>query len=368
MGTRRGALRRGAFGIAFAGALVAPAVGAQDDPLFADRQTEPEARAWSWYGDLTLRRDQVGDLGGREDVDRFRNRLRLGVRGGSDAFEWAVAGKAALGSDANKDNRRNNDNEKSDALTLDEAFLRWLPGEATAVTVGKTALPLELSPLTWDADLRPVGVSAEHSFALGELSRLSVVGGYFAGDHLYGDDSRIGAAQVGFRWHEGAPTSAWALLAYLDFDDLEELTRESLARSNRRVAGRLVSDYRLVDLQLGVRHPGGASPLEWRLDVVRNAGADDLDDGIRGSVVLGTSAVPRGWEFGFAAQRFQRDAVMAAFNEDDWWFHSFARGVMPWVAYGFDETWSIRVAGFLERRDDQAETVDRLLVDVRARW
>jgi hypothetical protein len=130
----------------------------------------------------------------------------------------------------------------------------------------------------------------------------------------------------------------------------------------------LVSDYRLLDVQVGLRHPVGDLPLEWRLDVVRNTGADDLDDGVRGSVVLGSADVAHGWEFGFSYQRIQRDAVMAAFNEDDWWFHSFARGAMPWVAYGFDDTWSIRLAGFLERRDDQLETVDRLLLDLRARW
>jgi len=105
-----------------------------------------------------------------------------------------------------------------------------------------------------------------------------------------------------------------------------------------------------------------------RLDLLRNVGADNLRDGARGSIVLGDRLQPHGWEFGLAAQRIQRDAAMAAFNSDDWWFHSFAHGVMPWVGYGFDATWSLRVAGFHEQRDGATVHTDRLLLDVNARW
>ena len=71
---------------------------------------------------------------------------------------------------------------------------------------------------------------------------------------------------------------------------------------------------------------------------------------------------------GFAAQRIQRDAVMAASNSDDWWFHSWARGIMPWLAYGFSDIWSARLAAFHERRDGVGDYTDRVLLDVYARW
>jgi hypothetical protein len=109
-------------------------------------------------------------------------------------------------------------------------------------------------------------------------------------------------------------------------------------------------------------------PLEVRLDVARNVGADDQRDAARGSVQLGDSRHARGWEIGFAAQRIQRDAVMAAFNSDDWWFHSGARGIMPWLAYGFSDIWSARLAAFHERRDGVGDYTDRVLLDVYARW
>jgi hypothetical protein len=59
---------------------------------------------------------------------------------------------------------------------------------------------------------------------------------------------------------------------------------------------------------------------------------------------------------------------MAAFNSDDWWFHSWARGVMPWLAYGFSDTWSARLAAFHEHRDGVADPTDRVLLDIYARW
>ncbi len=120
------------------------------------------------------------------------------------------------------------------------------------------------------------------------------------------------------------------LLSYpVDFSDLEgQLTRRGLTRTNRRVPanGPLLGDYRLLDLQLVGRTAVGEWPLEARVDVVRNLGADDQRDGARFSLVLGSRFQPGGWEFGYSNQRIQRDAVLAAFNEDDWWFHSFTHG------------------------------------------
>jgi hypothetical protein len=85
-------------------------------------------------------------------------------------------------------------------------------------------------------------------------------------------------------------------------------------------------------------------------------------------VVYGDAAERGGLELGWSYQRIQRDAVMAAFSADEWWFHSFARGGMPWIAWGFDEHWQLQLSGFFERRDDQDERIDRVFLDVRARW
>ncbi|HET9484455.1 MAG TPA: hypothetical protein VFO79_10905 [Xanthomonadales bacterium] len=362
------AASRWVLGLALASACGC-AAAQDDDPLFAqDDEAAAEAGGFDWFGDVLLRRDQVNGLENREPIDRLRARARTGFRYTSGAWEFGAAAALAQGSDANKDNRINNDNERSDGVDLDQAYARWSPSEDTAVTLGKTLFPLSLTPLTWDDDLRPIGASVEHSIATGEFDRLRLVGGWFLGDHLYGDDSRIGALQASMLIREGAPWSGEVSIGYLHFDDLGALARNGLGRTNRRAAGRFVSDYELLDLQFALRSTAWSVPVEARLDLVRNLGADDARDGARFSTVFGRSDVAGGWELGLAYERIQRDAVLAAFNADDWWFHSFMRGFMPWVTYGISDAVSVRVAGFFERRDDQVEDVDRLLIDIRAAW
>ena len=348
--------------------VASPAL-AQDAILGAE-ETAEAPKNWGWLGDFWAGYDHVSRIpNDRDDLSRVLTRVRPGFFW-NFAPEWEAVGVARVtqGSDSNDDNRSNNDNERSDSIGLDQLFVRWRPGDATSVTLGKMPFPLELSPMVWDVDLRPAGAALDQSFALSEFDRLQLVAGYFAGQHLYGDESRIGAAQLAWRWHEGAPTHAAALLSYIDFDDLGELTSQGLARTNTIVDHVLVNDYRLLDLQLVGNLRLGAWPIEARLDVVNNLGADVSNEGLRGSVVFGNAQLPHAWEFGAVAQRIQRDAVMAAFNSDDWWFHSAARGQMLWVGYGLDATWSLRLSGFHERRDGLDEYTDRIKVDLTARW
>lgn len=355
-----------------------PDTRAQDAERMQFEDDAEAASPISWFLDGQARYERTEDIPGRADtLDRARLRLRTGIIWtGESGLEVGAAVKAQLASSDNRQTLANNDNEQSDDTRLDQAWLRWNFAETGSLTLGKAALPLELSPLTWDADLRPIGASARISLPVGDYHAWHFNFGYFAPDHLYDDDSRLAALQLGFGWNEGAPTSAGVLVSWLDFSDLESLIDGGLGRTNRRVlvpaAGRIqfVSDYRLLDLQVFGRTQLGDSgdwPLEMRLDYVRNSGADDLDEGVRGSVLLG-DARDGGWEFGFAYQRAQRDAVLAAYSEDDWWFHSFARGGMPWLGYGFDSHWRLRLAAFRERRDGVAQETDRLLLDVHTNW
>jgi hypothetical protein len=152
------------------------------------------------------------------------------------------------GSDDNRDNRRNNDNERSDGFGIDQVLLRWRAsdhaslqfGKGTAASICRRCCGSRFAPgrrrLPFD--------SAGRFRSLRTWPR-----GYFAGQHLYGDESRIAAAQVASNWREGAPTRGGITVSWLDFSDLGELRAQGLARTN---GGRTVvtSDYCLLDLQL----------------------------------------------------------------------------------------------------------------------
>ncbi len=348
---------------------LSPLAARAQDALSAPAD-ETVAAPWSWFVDVLVRGDRVRGIPRAADsLHRVFGRGRFGaLYDPIPTLEFGVAVKLADASNPNSVDRINNSNERSNDVALDQAFVRWKPGENTAFLAGKAVFPLELSPLVWDTDLRPVGISGQTAFAAGELDRVVLIGGYFNGNLPYGDDSRIGAVQAAYHWHEGAPASASVFVSYLDFSDLERLTLQGLARTNRHVGDKLTSQYHLFDVQfVGRLHPGGW-PLEARLDLLRNLGADDERDGARFSLVLGDRRQPHSWEFGLAEQRIQRDAAMAAFNSDDWWFHSWSHGVMPWIGYGFDATWSVRLAGFHEQRDEVQRHTDRVLLDLNAQW
>lgn len=349
----------------------AAACWSQEDPVLRDaaaRDVGQDPAHWRWWADALLRWDAVHGLPARPDLERARVRARLGATHIRGAHAWNVALKVAAGSDRNADRQRNNDNERSDGAWLDEWSWRWQADEWTAVRVGKSPLPLALTPLTWDADLRPVGASVERYWELDTIHRLEGVVGYFLGDHLYGDGMRLAAAQLAWQFGAGSTHSGEVRLGYLGFVRAGNVVADGSTRTNLRSGLQLAHPHRLLDAQAAWRHEAGGWPLRMQLDLVRNLAVDRERDGVRLSAIVGDRAIPAGWEFGLAWQRVQREAVVAAYNSDDWWFHSAARGVMPWVAYGFDARWSAQLAGFLERRDDQPRRVRRVLLDVRANW
>jgi len=358
-----------ALALALAAACSPPASAQADDPLAFDPDAD-SGPALSWFSDLLLRGDYARDLPmNLPDEQRALARLRAGLRWmPDDAWEFGAAIEASRGSDSAQVVRLAHDNQRINDLGVDLLYARWRGGEHTELILGKHPLPLELTPMVWDDELRPVGVSIEHAIPTGDFDRIVLTGGAWLGDHLYGDTSRIVAAQAGWRLREGASTSGGILLSLIDFDDLERITRTRLSRTNRRVGDTLISDYRLVDLQLAFDTQLAGKPLRSRINLVRNVGADDQRDAARGSVVWGDARVAQTWELGLAYQRVQRDAVMAAFNSEDWWFHSAMRGAMPWVGYGFDDTWRVQLALFLERADGRSVDTERALLDVRARW
>ena len=339
------------------------------DPLLASLPEE-DASSVTFLSNLWLNQDHVSGLpANRADINRTRGRFRFGLSWAfAPSWEMIAMGRIGQGTDSNDDNRRNNDNQRSDDYGIDEFLVRWRDGDEAMLQFGKSALPIDLSAMLWDPDIRPAGFAYERAFTLGEMDRLTLVAGYFEGQHLYGDESLIGAAQVAWDWRAGAPQRAGIVLSWLDFSNLDELAQQGLGRTNRTFAGQYVSDYNLLDLQLNGHLELGNWPIDLSLEYVRNLGAEDSQDGWRIGLSAGDRQVPGGLEFGIVWQRIQRDAVLAAFNSDDWWFHSFMHGQLAWVGYGIDQTWDLRLLGTREQRDGLSDFTHRVQLEVNASW
>lgn len=350
-------------GVVLGWALAVPVAAGQE-------RAQDDRPGWDWFGDARLRGDFVGRLpGGRDDLDRGRLRLRTGWRR-SLGPSWEVTGslRASLGTDSNDDNLRNFDNEKTDDLRFDRVSVRRYGPSAGQIVVGKSELGVLLGPANWDADLRPVGASYVGTWSVGALDTLSLGLTYVHPDHPLedGSESRLAVVQVDWRIREGAPTSGAVTLSYADHEALDGLAESGLGRTNRVEAGRYVSDFDVIDLQLVGRTGRGRWPLRVVADTFLNTGAEDRDRDWGGQLhaAVGNRLKPRHWELGLTVRRIQRDAALAAFSDDDWWFRTSTRGMRLWVGYGLPKNLWIRLSASRERRDDLDEAVRRVLFDV----
>lgn len=318
------------------------------------------------YGEARLRYDHT--YGIADEFERTRARVNVGALYlGIDAWEFGLGARLHAGTDDPRFNRRNRDNERTDRASIDQFYARW-QGESLSLQAGKSQLPLNLTPLVWDADLRPVGVSAAGANLNEAGTGLGFALGYFAPDFEFDNEkTRLAAVQLGWHWQQGQANSLSALISYLHFDALEGLPANGVARTNRRIGANYLSDFELIDLQFIGRTQVWDMPLVVALDGTDNQGAKDQNQAGRISLALG-SARSGGVELGLAYQRNQRDAVLAVAADDEWWFQSFSRGTMAWVGYGFTENTAMRIAGLSERRDGVQSRSKRVLFDLSTQW
>lgn len=336
----------------------------QGFPLDDEARRSP----WRWFADARLRGETVDGLpAGRAAFSRQRVGVRTGVeRDAGGAFVLRAAVRVGVGSDKNRDNARNNDNARSSGARMDEANFAWRPRADVSIVAGRMALPAALSPMLWDDDLRPQGVSAQATHELGVADRWAWRVGRFAIAHpLASRGPRMQVVQVERRWGEGTPLAFSANASHAAFSRLDAFSRAGLARGNPQQAGDYRDDYRIADVQFGLRHQpeGRAWPLDVRVDLARNLGADGKRDAARIAVALGDASALRGWDASYAYQRIQASAVLGAVNSDDWWFHAGARGHLLAAGYGFDGRWALRATATGEKRDGATRTTQRVMLD-----
>jgi len=321
---------------------------------------------WGTLGDLRVRGDFVDGLPGGREVQRGRSFLRFGAAVTPlAALELGAAGEAALGSDHNSENRINNDNETSDDFNLDLLYGRWRPRPELEISAGRNALPFLLTPLTWDDDLRPDGGTIAARLPSGDFDAWRLAAGWLGVRNLAESWARLAAVQAGFSWRDGGPRGADARLAYLYWDHVGALVADGLARTNATRNARFVSDFRILDLQLRWRAQLGPVPSVLHGEWVENLGADAASTGVRAGLVLGDVGAHGHVQVQYFYHRTEQDAVLAAFNADDWWFHSRLRGHRGSVSLALGRRTILGISGSLERRDDLETWTKRLLLDLR---
>ena len=309
------------------------------------------------------------------DIHRWRVEARPELDwNASGRFRLGVRLVGDLGSDANATNLVRLDNYRSNGVALDRAYLEARPGPFL-IRAGQFGMPLRTTEMFWDRDVQVLGASGAWRIPVGAMSAVTVAAGFFYGPQRQRDQSHIAAGQV--TWETGDPGSTafdWSE-SYWRFTHLDR-TGSAYLRQNDPGYPSLpgyvsnspyANDFRIVDSLARVRFFGSRRfPVSLSLDWARNLAADQAEyrDGVEAALRIGREGAPGDIQVFDVYQYVDRDAVVGAYNTDDWWFHTWYVGhrvgfsitVMPQV--------ELRPSVVFQRRQDRGHYLNRYLLDL----
>jgi hypothetical protein len=358
--------RRALLSLLATAALAAPALAQQEPAYFEPPAPRPH---FTFRWDALFRYDRIYHLRVRPDIERGRFELRpeLGFLV-SDRFRIGVGAVGDLGTDENEENARNFDNYRSRGATLERYFVEARPGRFT-IRGGSFFMPFLSTEMLWDRDIPTPGASVSWEVPAGQTTLVLSAGG-FLGPQREGDRTRIGIGQL--LWRRGDPgrLALEAAAGYWSFDprDLKEhyiRQNYSVLRDGRR---ELLSDYRIADVLVRVRFPVAGRPVLISLDGSHNFGtrgeAEGDESAFEGHLAVGRLGKPGDWRVFYTYQYIERDAVIGAYNTDDWWFHTWYRGHRVGVGVTVLPSVFVQGAVVFQRRLDLKTTLNRIIVDL----
>jgi hypothetical protein len=345
--------------------LLSTAAAAQEPQYFE----QPEKPHFLFQWDFLARYDDIYHLRVRPDIERgrfeFRPELDLKF---SDRFLVGVRAVGDLGTDDNANNLRNFDNYHSRGATIERYYIEAKPGDFT-IHAGAFEMPLIATEMLWDRDIQTPGASVSWRKIVG-ASTLTISGAGFYGPQRNHDETRIGAGQIDWRIGDADRFSFEAAASYWYFDPTN-LDPGYIRQNYFMIVGgqpQYVSRFEIGDLLLRLRFPVGSVPILVSLDGIHNFGTRGVakgdEDAFEGSLFVGKLGTPGDWRFFGTYQYIERDALLGAYNTDDWWFHTWYKGVRTGFALTILPRVFIQGAVVFQRRLDLSGTLNRVQVDL----
>jgi hypothetical protein len=272
--------------------------------------------------DGLFRQEWTQDIFQADDQDRWRIQVRPRLEVGLKWLQFGVGGDFNYSDDENdlpppgvatlpliRDNYRSRD------ARLDLAFASIEPASWLRAEGGRFFMPVALTEMIWDRDLRPQGAALR----LG-TDRFGIRGVVARGSHVYDDDdTEMLIVSAGLNSPVEAETKYELLGSYIAFRD-EALLEPPIRRQNTRLVagGPLALDYKVLDFVLRLRHEGA---LPWQLvgDYCWNTAVDTDNRGLWLALVLGSTRVSRS-RFEYTYAKVDKDATLAAYSTDDFFW------------------------------------------------
>ncbi len=309
------------FCLALASAVLAPA---QEPDAYFDKQEDP----FRLKGDILFRREWTRELfGDVPDQSRWRGQLRPRLEMTFKGLEFAVGAELNYSSDENTKPPEGGpqltllrDNYKSREARLDLASARLQAFKWLRLQAGRMVMPVPLTEMIWDRDLRPQGGAATlslHDRQGAEMFSLTALGA--RGSHVFDDDKTdmllVSAAIV----RQSQKQRAEFRGSFLEFRRLEEM-EPILRRQNARLtpSGPVPDDYQIIDLTGRIRSEG-ALPSEIVVDYAWNRKKEALNKGFWLALVLGSTVTSRS-RGEYVYSRVDQDVTVAAYAGDDFFW------------------------------------------------
>jgi len=296
---------------------------AQEQDTYFDKPEEP----FRLKGDILFRREWTRDLfGDVADQSRWRGQLRPRLEMSYKRLALAVGGELNYSSDENTKPAAGEppltllrDNYKSREARLDLASARLQLFTWLRLDAGRMVMPVPLTEMIWDRDLRPQGAAAALSFHDKQgAERFSVTALGARGSHSFDDDKTdmlLVSAAIGTQSGKQRAEFRASFLQFRNLGGLEPILRR---QNSRLTPGGLVpDDFQTIDLTGRVRSEG-ALPSEIVVDYAWNRKKSQDRKGFWLALVLGSVQTSRSrGEYVYA--KVDRDVTVAAYSGDD--FH-----------------------------------------------
>ena len=349
--------------------MAAPSRG-QEERFFSPDETAKVRLELGW--DLLARYDSIYHLVFRPDIERGRFEFRPeAALIFSDRFRVGARAVADWGTDENSENGRNFDNYRSRGVSLERYFVEAKPGPLV-LRAGSFGMPLVSTEMLWDRDIQVLGAAAAWEIPAGR-STFTVAGGGFRGPQREGDRTRVAAGQVVWRLGDPATLLVEAAGSFwsLEPDDLKPVyVRQNYSLPAVGGHAAFVSRFEIADLLIRLRFPVGPVPVTVSLDGLSNRGVrgeaerEGEGEAFEGTVSAGRVGAPGNVRAFYTFQYVERDAVLGAYNTDDWWFHSWYQGHRFGVAVTVLPRLFVQGTGMIQKRLDRTNHLNRVTVDL----
>jgi hypothetical protein len=299
-------------------------VSKRTEAVAADVEQQADQTSWTermrWQGDFRYRYEAF-NIEGEPNRDRNRIRARAALIADVTPTIEVGLGLASGGEDPVSSNQTLGGGGSTKGLNIDLAYFDWSGLTGTHIVGGKFKNYLVDSgsnALLWDSDWRPEGIGASWA---NDIFFVNGLGTWVESDSKAGQSFAY-ATQAGINMEVGNDVQLVAGVGYYVFDTkgLESFFGDDddfFGNSFDPVSKTYLYDYEELEVFAGLVFDLWGRPLLTFGTYVQNQAVDENDTGWIVGFKYGAAKNKGEWQFGYAYERLEADAVLGLLTDSD---------------------------------------------------